>query len=817
MKRFLSVLLILGVLCSLALPVSALTEPGYIPIFEPTEESFLRDKKALTSTMNGAPHKRGPLEDNLMVPGPLTEKCAYYIDLDRATFSFIAVGTGKSNQYFCVQLYVGKEPKGEPIFSYYEPVGALTDTTSIRVSWDFDSQNDRIPEGQYTLVSFTAEPRDNYLNAIDGTASMTDVYFYRRYIRPQKAFLMDWETGVPLDTTLRLTQGETLVCAMGRSPLPSHGQGFSNATAGNLLSFEDIAGLCVITAEHCGTATMTVTYDEYSVIQYNVEVCTVPGGHKYMDKIPAALPTTEYEGVNLYVCEQCGLVRRETTPNLTDTFEQFKDISSDAWYADYVKEAVCQKLFNGINANTFGPNQPMTRAMLVTVLWRYEGEPGSNGTAFDDVPANAWYAQGVNWAAQRGIVNGVGKGRFNPNGTVTREQLTTILYRYAQQKVLEMSSTGEIDTFPDGAQVSSWARDAMAWALGAGLVSGVGKNQQVYLMPQGNATRAQVSTILIRFIASLPDPYGPILYPDASTALDSGLINGDGASLIWAFYEDGTLQLGGTGNTPAVKEQEEVPWSAYKDRITDVEILYGIGAVSQGTFANHSSLRSVVIPMGVSEIGDRAFTNCTSLEFVELPETVTEIGNSAFEGCTALEYISFPEQLRSIGAACFKSCSALTGVILPQSLLDQLGEKAFEDCTSLELVILPIGMETMRREMFSGCSSLAMVEMPLALKTMELGVFGYCSSLESMSLPPYLETMCYGTFTECTSLKNLYIFSDILDIVARSNYGNYFSPKYYNDRPFGVEYLTVVWGCSAYIRNLATMFGYTYKDISELN
>ena len=174
----------------------------------------------------------------------------------------------------------------------------------------------------------------------------------------------------------------------------------------------------------------------------------------------------------------------------------FTDVLLGSWYYDAVEYAVSNKLMNGVGGSRFAPNDPMTRAMLVTVLWRFEGEPNEGTNAFVDVPDGQWYTQAVAWAAANGIVGGVGNNKFDPNGNITREQMAAILFRYANTKGFDTSKRGDLSKFPDASKVSDWAKDAIAWAVGEGIIGGSdGK-----LLPQGNATRAQVSTILMRFI-----------------------------------------------------------------------------------------------------------------------------------------------------------------------------------------------------------------------------------------------------------------------------------------------------------------------------
>ena len=143
----------------------------------------------------------------------------------------------------------------------------------------------------------------------------------------------------------------------------------------------------------------------------------------------------------------------------------------------------------------------MTRAMLVTVLWRYEGKPMGNQNTFSDVNAKngSWYIDAVAWAAANGIVSGVGNNKFDPDGNITREQMATILYRYAKKKGIDTSKRGDLSGFPDGGKVESWANDAAQWTVAEKIIGG----SEGYLLPQGNATRAQVATILMRYIENI--------------------------------------------------------------------------------------------------------------------------------------------------------------------------------------------------------------------------------------------------------------------------------------------------------------------------
>ena len=176
----------------------------------------------------------------------------------------------------------------------------------------------------------------------------------------------------------------------------------------------------------------------------------------------------------------------------------FTDVKDDAWYADSVAYAVKHGLFKGMSDTTFAPETAMSRAMFVTVLYRMAGEPDASeyDNPFDDVKDGTWYTDAVCWAAGNDIVKGISATKFDPDADVTREQSATLLLRYANFKKYDVSAKDDLAAFTDAGSVSGWAKDAVQWAVGAKLIQGVTTKT---IVPQGNATRAQVATILMRF------------------------------------------------------------------------------------------------------------------------------------------------------------------------------------------------------------------------------------------------------------------------------------------------------------------------------
>lgn len=184
----------------------------------------------------------------------------------------------------------------------------------------------------------------------------------------------------------------------------------------------------------------------------------------------------------------------------TDGKLPFTDVHETDWFYNDVLFVYEEGLFAGTSDTTFSPNAAMTRAMLVTVLYRLEGEPAVSGrSGFSDVTFNSYYEDAVTWAADNGIVNGTSITTFSPNANVTREQMAAILYRYAQYKKYNTAASSSLNGFTDQASVSGYAAASLEWAVAEKLVNGsAGK-----LMPTGNATRAQVAAILHRFVENV--------------------------------------------------------------------------------------------------------------------------------------------------------------------------------------------------------------------------------------------------------------------------------------------------------------------------
>lgn len=247
-------------------------------------------------------------------------------------------------------------------------------------------------------------------------------------------------------------------------------------------------------AERGETVTITVDPDTGYELD-SISVTDSSGNAVDVERQSATEYTFEMPGRRVTVEAAFVEISEEPTPEPANL--PFTDVPASAWYYDAVRFVYEQGMMSGTGNNQFSPNVTTTRAMIVTILYRLENQPTAGSSSFSDVPAGQWYTNAVAWAAANGIVGGYGDGRFGPNDTITREQMAAILYRYAQYKGYNTTSTGSLSGYTDGGQVSSWAQTAMVWANTNGLITG---SSATTLNPLGYASRAEVATILMRFV-----------------------------------------------------------------------------------------------------------------------------------------------------------------------------------------------------------------------------------------------------------------------------------------------------------------------------
>ena len=273
-----------------------------------------------------------------------------------------------------------------------------------------------------------------------------------------------------------------------------------------------------------------------STVGYRYHVCNRDGcGYREGEDIPklhthtwdagvvTQKPTAAEPGVRTYTCTVCGQTRTEAIPatGVPETCNggpacpgyAFRDMPAPSiWSHAGLDYCIYHGYIAGTSATTVTPDGECTRAMIVSILYRVQGEPTKvNGyelkklaPPFDDVERGCWYTDAIWWAKLTGVVSGMSPSTFAPDDPITRAQLAVILYNYTKQFAPgSLTETGSLTGFPDAGSVPSWARTAMAWAVGNGLISGVGENGVSYLRPEGCATRAQVATILMNYEKAL--------------------------------------------------------------------------------------------------------------------------------------------------------------------------------------------------------------------------------------------------------------------------------------------------------------------------
>lgn len=241
--------------------------------------------------------------------------------------------------------------------------------------------------------------------------------------------------------------------------------------------------------------------------------------HAWNAGVVTQKPTATEPGVKTFTCTICGATKTEAIPATgvpdvcpggpTCPGYAFRDMPAPTdWAHEGLDYCIYHGYIAGTSASTVAPNGVCTRAQLVSILYRMQGEPTTVAgyelaklrAPFNDVPRGQWYTDAIWWAKLTGVVSGTSATTFDPSGEITREQLAVILYNYTKQFAPgSLTEAGSLAGFPDAGSVSSWARTEMAWAVGNGLISGTGSGGVAYLSPKGSATRAQVAAILMRF------------------------------------------------------------------------------------------------------------------------------------------------------------------------------------------------------------------------------------------------------------------------------------------------------------------------------
>ena len=404
------------------------------------------------------------------------------------------------------------------------------DATNKNVTWSSDDTSVATVDATGKVTAVSAGTATITVTTVDGGYKDTCQVTVTAALVPV--------SGVTLNKdSLALGVGDTETLTATVAPANAANQSVTWASSAPSVATVDAAGK--VTAVAPGTATITATtvdggftaictvtvrpYIPPANPNYRITVEATQGGTVTADPTAAkagatvtltpapdagyqvgSVAVTDRFGDAVAVTEQADGTYTFTMPNgqvtVTVTFEQaplpFPDVTEGDWFYDAVRYAYETGLMDGVGDSLFAPNSETTRAQLVTILYRLAGQPAVSGDLpFTDVEAGTWYTDAVAWAAENGIVNGTTDTTFAPGDDITREQLVTVLYRYAESKGYDVSASADLSGYPDAGQVQDYAQPAMAWAVAEGIVEGVDGN----LNPTGDATRAQIATILMRF------------------------------------------------------------------------------------------------------------------------------------------------------------------------------------------------------------------------------------------------------------------------------------------------------------------------------
>ena len=353
-----------------------------------------------------------------------------------------------------------------------------------------------IPKAGHELVDTVTDPTCTELGFTTHSCKHCD---YTYTDSPVAALGHKWDNGTVTTPATCTEEGEmTYACFCGATrtaPIPQ-------------IDHELVDTVTAPTCTELGFTTHSCKHCDYTYTDSPVAAL----GHKWDGGKVTAAPSLTETGKLLQTCTVCKATKESAIPMLSDCdggegcpSSAYKDVPAVGNWAHVGIDFVLKSgLFYGTSDTTFSPDGAMTRAMLVTVLYRLEGQPKVTAkNPFSDVASGKWYTDAVVWAAKNQIVNGVGEGKFDPDGEITREQMAAILYRYSEFKGVAPTEGEFAAEYPDAGKVSKYALTAMRWANAEKLINGTQNGSTVYLDPQGSATRAQVAAILMRFVQNI--------------------------------------------------------------------------------------------------------------------------------------------------------------------------------------------------------------------------------------------------------------------------------------------------------------------------
>ena len=496
----------------------------------------------------------------------------------------------------------------------------------------------------------------------------------------------------------------------------------------------------------------------------------------------------------------------------------FTDVSKGRWFYDYVKYVYENEIMTGLNATTFGSEDKITRAMVVTVLYRIAGEPliVSEEKVFPDVPTGKWYSNAVAWAKENNIVGGYNTGLFGTNDNILRQDFVKILKGFADYigVTIDPVTTESYTIKPDAKNVSNYAKQYVEWAYQRSII-GQGSD----LDPKGYLSRAEAAAMIMRFdklMGPLVAKQGKCLMIRDETEYEDG---------EWTLYGDGTLYVKGEGSLELVigigEEFDE-------ERIKKLILEEGITALGEDVFRDCSGLREMVLPDSLEHIARYAFWSCKKLKSLYISENIKFIAETAFAGCGNIETLTvsenniyydnrdncnaiirteddtliagftnaiIPDSVKSIGEMAFYDNDKIEELFIPSGI-ENISELAFTECTGLKRItvspdnpvfdsrencnaiietdtntlrfgcinsFIPDSVEIIDKFAFFGIKELTQITIPSSVKTIDWWAFAE-TGLKEIVLPEGVETIYNTAFSGCDDLTSIYIPASATDI-----------------------------------------------------